>query len=235
MKRLDSIIITNSQIDDFFKSEGSLYEHPYRSTVAFGKQWVSSALAPWKLPWNGVTSLIDSGGSVKYSAERTGIQYVCDNTTDLGTIQLGFVYLNSYPDAKKMLWHYLTGKGEEVEVPTERVLSESNHLKIFIFDTIWNDVEKGKKSGSINVRQGDYFNDNWKNAFGSINVKWIKSGEDIDIWIEDIYRWHPNEQRISQCVHQAMSAAKDYGAADFKYHGTIFEIDYVTLSKSLRK
>lgn len=156
--------------------------------------------------------------------QRTGIQFVCDTSSDYEIILAAFLFLSIYPDASKMLWHYLTGKGEEVEVNTERVFNEDPVLKLMVFKNIGTDIKAGKTSGSVNVEQGVYSNQNWRMAFGSINVPWKINNNDIEIWIKDKYALHPLQTRVTQCVHQTMERTKKYGAMDFDYKGTIMKV-----------
>lgn len=182
---------------------------------------------------NFMVSIATSRGNVKYAATRSGIQFVCDTTQDVGTVRLAFAYLNGYPDAQKMLYHYFTGNGNKLEVDTFRVFNEDPVLKKYVFEKIADQLKQGNRIGSVNVKQQHYGNQNWKNAFGSINVPWTKINSNLEISISDVYDWHPGEARISQCVHEAMARGKNYGAKPFSYHGTKWIIDLHELKKSI--
>ena len=158
------------------------------------------------------------------------VQIACDVSQDVGTIYLGFKKLQHYPFAQKMLWHYLTGNGVEVEVDTAFVFSKDSKLKTFVFEKIGKDIKMGKSVGSVNVTQRDYGNAEWQNAFGSINVHWKKVYNTVELWIVDFYKWHPNEFRVTECVHHAMERAKTYGAKDFHYQGTKLYINLSVLN-----
>ncbi len=156
--------------------------------------------------------------------KRAGIQLVCDFAADTQTLILAFEYLEDYPDAQKMLWHYLTGNGEEVEVNTERVMNESSRLKTRTFSKLAGEIKNGKKSGEFIMGQLDYGNENWRNAFGGIWINWTLRHPMIDIWITNVYKWTPGEARTTQCVHQAMVRAEKYGAKKFPFKGTKYTV-----------
>ncbi|MEP7279639.1 MAG: hypothetical protein ABI813_13400 [Bacteroidota bacterium] len=169
------------------------------------------------------------------SSMSTAIQLVCDNAHDSGTVLIAFHFLSGKLDAQKMLFHYLFGKGEEVEVNTARVLDTDSKLKIFIYEGIWAALAKGRPSGSVHVQQFNYGNHNWHYAFGAVNIPWIKLGQRIELWIKDDYKWHPDEKRLDQCLHRAMTIAIPYGARHFDYHGSKMTISPEALYASLNK
>ena len=222
MKKLDDINITTIEFAGFLKK--SMVEGELRITDTV----LSGLMLNINLS-NAVINHTTNTTAYKYA----GIQFACDTTQDFGTLALAFAYLYEYPDAQKMLWHFLTGKGEEVQVDTTRVFAENTTLKIFVYQKIADAVKSGNSFGSVNVKQKDYGNQNWKNAFGSINVKWNKVQDKIELYIQDIYEWHPDEGRVTKCVHQAMSRAKQYGADRFKYEGTRIMVPIKEISGTL--
>jgi len=129
-----------------------------------------------------------------------------------------------------MLWHYLAGNGVEVEVDTELVFSKDPILKIFVFNKIVKDLQCGKPAGRFVVTQDDFGNSEWRYTFGCINVDWEKIGNLVILSINDLYKWHPNEFRETQCVHYAMERAKTYGAQEFHYKGTKIYINITDLN-----
>lgn len=161
--------------------------------------------------------------------KRTAIQFACDYAMDTQTMILAFDHLEDYPDAQKMLWHYLTGNGDKVEVNTERVLRESSKLKKRVLSKIAEERKSEKKSGEFIMGQGDYGNENWRMAFGGIWIHWSLRSPMIDIWITNTYKWTPDEARESQCVHQAMVRAEKYGAKKFPFEGTKYAIPVKSL------
>jgi len=152
--------------------------------------------------------------------KRAAIQAVCDFAADTQTLMLAFDHLEAYPDAQKMLWHYLTGNGDKVIVNTERVLRESSRLNSRVLYKLADEIKSGKKSGKFIMGQLDYGNENWRNAFGGIWINWALRNPIIDIWITNTYKWTPGEARVTQCVHQAMVRAEKYGAKPFPFEGT---------------
>ena len=150
---------------------------------------------------------------------------------DPAAIKYAFKYLSNYfrtlPDATKMLWHYFTGDGEDVQVSTKLVLDQDPKLRKVIFEKIMNRVELVKESnGSFAVSQMQFGNTNWQYSFGSMSVKWSKINNEVQLRVEDEYKWSPNTTRITRCVHQAMTRAiKIYSAKPFIVSGTLFSID----------
>ncbi|MBZ4188371.1 hypothetical protein [Niabella beijingensis] len=98
------------------------------------------------------------------------------------------------------------------------------------------------------IGQGDYDSEDWLNANGNIDeVHWRLEGDynpydnreteerayflraqrrgsvfllRVQVSIRDPYTWHPQEQRPTQCIHQAMERLKTAGAADYVTTGT---------------
>lgn len=159
----------------------------------------------------------------QYALKKTGLDAFCGLHTDIEIILSAFVFLKKTPEAQKMLWHYLTGESEEVEIDTSEVFKDEPKVKLYVMLQVAKCLNKGSKDytvNTINITQSQYSNDKWKMAFGSVNIRWEKRGSRISIWLEDLYKWHPNEPRSTQCVHMAMERAKKYGAKEFKYHGS---------------
>lgn len=216
MDKLNDIKVSTSQVSEFAQKAVLKGDwHPLDTALSVPTFYVNIG-----------TSLIVSKGNWKYAVKRSSIHFVCDTSQDAGTLLMAFAYLNGYPDAQKMLWYYLTGNGKELEVDTERVFREDGTLRKFVVDKILSEIKGRKKTGKFNVTQDKYGNQNWRNAFGSININWTVMSSKIEIWIENTYDWHPGESRISQCVHQAMARAKEYGAVPFHYHGTKLNIEF---------
>ena len=165
-----------------------------------------------------------TNGNLSYSIKRGSIQAVCDNSSDYFIIQESFVSLLPYPDAQKMLWHYLTGNGESVEVDTKRIFNEDLGVRTVVFNEISTGIAKGKTSGVVNVKQSNYKNGNWRNAFGTINVPWELKNDIVKLGIQDVYDWHEMEPRVTQCIHLTMRKAEKNGAQKFDTIGTEIEI-----------
>jgi len=168
---------------------------------------------------------------LKYAAKRTMVQTVCEVGQDAGVIKGAFVHLNPYPDAKKMLYHYLTGGGDTVEIDTGKVFMEDSKLKDKVLKVVQAEILHGKQSGVINIKQDGFGNENWRNAFGSINIDWIKATDKLSLSIRDVYDWHPGERRTTQCVHQVMAMAVLYGAKKMNVQGTVWEVSVKEVQK----
>ncbi len=210
MKRLSDIRVSYEQILDFSKL------HAFDGSFDPSGALTAGIFAPTGFLTN---MLIFKGGVVK-SLEKTIIQYDCDVSPDFTIIVQAFLYLNSYPDAQKMLWHYLTGDGEELSVDSERVFREDKALEEAMKDAVKEGLKKGQPGGYATFYQSQYSDQNWRNAFGTISIRWEKLGTMVQVWFDDTYAWHPNEARVTQALHQAMERAKKYGGKEFYYSGT---------------
>ena len=210
MKRLSDIRVSYEQILDFAKVHA--FDGSFDPTGALN----AGSFAPIGF----ITNMIISKGSVSTSLEKTMIQYDCDVSPDFTIIVQAFLYLNRYPDAQKMLWHYLTGNGEELSVDSDRVFREDPNMRDFMKDTVKEGLDKGELAGYATFKQWRYSDQNWRNAFGTISIRWAKLGSMVQVWFDDTYAWHPLEPRVSQGLHQAMDRAKKYGAKEFYYSGT---------------
>jgi hypothetical protein len=218
MKKLDSIIVKKEQIllysvDNALKGNGEF--HILDSLISKVTIPAEIALAIPKSIARGDT----------YFLKRAGIQFVCDNSPDFLIIQEAFLYISPYPEAQKMLWHYLTGNGEEIEVDTARIYLEDWKIRETVNKKLKIELNSKKTQGKINIQQWDYDIQNWRNAFGAVDIHYKVYDRYVHIWIVNEYKWTPGEARISQCVHQALDRARKYGARNFNFKGTTLRIE----------
>ncbi|NTF07138.1 hypothetical protein G6L37_13375 [Agrobacterium rubi] len=75
----------------------------------------------------------------------------------------------------------------------------------------------GPYDGHVEVDQGAFLNDNWKNATGGLSILWIYLGTSrtnsgtqhrVSAFCLKRYKWHPFEWRPTQLVHIAAENAK---------------------------
>jgi hypothetical protein len=181
------------------------------------------------------TIVKQSNGNWFVASKATGVQLVCDNVHESGTVLTAYAFLVGNTEAQKMFFHYLTGNAEEVEVNTAKVFSDDEGVRQKVYSGIIDALNHGKGAGSINVLQQDYTTNKWLYAFGRINVHWKLVNGRIELSIQDLYKWHPLQGRITQCLHQAMEKASQFGAKEFPYHCTTMTVSIGNLYAELEK
>lgn len=224
MKKLEEIDFSDAKLDIYLNKirfKGRWYYLPPRVAI------VITPINFWS-----ASKAREKKDDYYFAAKKTAIDFACDITSDAGTISLSFARLSPYPEAQKMLWHYLMGTEEEIEVNTELIMTEDRKLRKTVFTAIRSDINNKRSSGTVNISQSAEKRESkkWLWALGAINVKWQRNGNTIQLWIKDTYKWHGNDpKRNIQCVHQAMERADDYGARLFNYTGTKWTIQMIDL------
>lgn len=162
-----------------------------------------------------------------------------------------------YPIAKKYLDYYLSGKGGEYPVNVYKMFKENPTISKKIGKAIKDDGSQSGRFYGVGenpleleslppIRQMDYDSEDWRLALGNIDeVKFEILGEPDDqgntlvkIDIRDPYEWHPEEDRGTQCIHNAMEMQKKNGAANFFAVGSAkikLKLDNLTISGEQQK
>jgi hypothetical protein len=154
----------------------------------------------------------------------TVIELVCALTSDSTTLEIARRWkLAPHGRASAHLDQYLEGRGD-LEVDFERLLCEDAAVRSKIQHHVIFGLRDGKLQGSIPVRQGDYSVSDWRLAIGSMNVNWTfpsrRGSERVHLGFRNQYRWHPDEPRITQCVHQAADRLRARRARNYWMHGS---------------
>lgn len=155
--------------------------------------------------------------------DRIMIEAVCKVTTDRGTLRVAeWVKMKPEGRAAQYLHHYLDGWGGTEYIDTATLLREDTALLKIIEKNIQDERMKGpiKRSGQIPLSQLVFSNQDWKMATGSLNMDWqfVSEGPgfiEVELSFRNKYRWHPNEARVTQCLHQAAERLKKSGAQEF--------------------
>jgi hypothetical protein len=133
--------------------------------------------------------------------------------------------------AEKYLNHFLGGSGNPVEFTMKDLLSEdslvSTRVEMELLrklpalsnkSTPADIVNPRTKVGSerhewsvdpcITIFQKNFSNQDWWYALGTFNINWkvLQTSAQhhyVKVWGENEYKWHPEEDRITQCLHQA--------------------------------
>jgi hypothetical protein len=147
---------------------------------------------------------------------------------------MGFYAVGWY-DAARCLSHYRRGGGANLSIDVERLFASNPRIRTQIASLIQEQqaqnpqaqsgvlIGRGVDDGQVPpIQQSDYDSQNWRMALGNVDeVRWRALGGDrFEITIIDPYEWHDQEERVTQCVHQAMVRLQRHGAANFMVRAT---------------
>jgi hypothetical protein len=152
------------------------------------------------------------------------INAVCAVTTDKQTLEIAKWWeMTPGGRAAAHLDHYLQGSGKDLPVDLAKVLKDDGGVRFKVHTEIILGLQAGKTTGSIPIPQSVYKVKDWQFAIGSMTVNWkfpSVEPDKVHIGFRNQYRWHPNEARISQCIHQAAENLKQQKAADYWQEGS---------------
>jgi hypothetical protein len=139
------------------------------------------------------------------------------------------------PIARVHLAHYLKGKGADFseDANIDTWLRTDKGIQAALVTHIPTGRTSGRFSGSFKVEQSVYEDQDFRFAFGAIDILDFEvdfAAATIHVWFQDRYEWHPHypglytalpgdAARETNCVHAAMVELKDGGAADFWMKG----------------
>jgi hypothetical protein len=153
---------------------------------------------------------------------RAFIEFVCAVTPDRITVGLAELFMmREGGEARKHLDHYLAGTGANLYVDLGRVFRQDSRVKNKVYTIIRGELSAHRTSGVIPIPQRDYSNRDWQFAIGGMPVRWhVNPNGTIRCFFENLYRWHPELARVTQCVHQAAVALQvRIGAKDYLMYG----------------
>jgi Domain of unknown function (DUF4157) len=127
--------------------------------------------------------------------------------------------------ASQHLDHYLTGGGADYYEDLHKFLTEDTYVNQKLREGL---LAKGIQ-GSQDIQQRDYLIQEYRNSFGAMNLNfWINDSPQakelnkanpgtasVHVEMRDLYQWHPQEPRITQCLHKILESLKSQGAKDF--------------------
>ncbi|TWD53357.1 hypothetical protein FB480_104178 [Agrobacterium vitis] len=122
--------------------------------------------------------------------------------------------------AEAFLNHYLNGSGTDEVFSMKALLDEDTGVRSKIFREINAEADRHEAAqhplkgmaGIIPIHQTDFQNQDWQYATGALNVEWEFVEEAVQrtikvlkvkVWTRNLYRWHPEAHRFTQCVHVA--------------------------------
>ena len=119
------------------------------------------------------------------------------------------------PRASSHLGHYLSGQGTDVCVETSDLFRDDVGVRCVFYKDVSTQLRRGLTQGNATVPQWAYTNEDWLYALGGIEINWFTKGDSVTAWFVNWYCWHPNEQRLTQRLHQAAENLKTHGAKEF--------------------
>lgn len=152
------------------------------------------------------------------------IKAVCAVTTDATTLAIAKWWeMTPNGRAAAHLDQYLEGRGD-LRVDLAKILQDDKAVQSKVHTEIIFSLREGKVKGTVAVAQTVYSNKDWQFAIGSMNVNWtfpsIQGTDKVHVGFRNEYRWHPNEARISQCVHQAADRLRVGKARNYWQEGS---------------
>lgn len=152
------------------------------------------------------------------------IKAVCAVTSDSTTLAIAKWWeMTPNGRAAAHLDQYLEGKGD-LQVDLAKLLQEDQAVQWKVHTQIIFSLREGKAKGTVPIPQNVYSNKDWQFAIGSMNVNWTfpsRMGSDkVHVGFRNEYRWHPNEARISQCIHQAADRLRAGRARNYWQEGS---------------
>lgn len=157
-------------------------------------------------------------------AKAALIKAVCALTTDSQTLAIAKWWeMTPNGRAAAHLDQYLEGKGD-LKVDLAKLLQEDQAVQLKVHTEIIFALREGKAKGTVAVPQKAYSVKDWQFAIGSMNINWTfpsTMGTDkVHVGFRNEYRWHPDEARISQCVHQAADNLRTGRARNYWQEGS---------------
>lgn len=128
--------------------------------------------------------------------------------------------LRGKPKALGYFNHFMSGFGFTIEVDIQKFLKDNpSVLNEFLFK-VRTRINEGivaslpSNNKDVDVPQWKIPNIDWRYATGSISLDWVKVDYNhVIIRMENEYRWHPDDERSSQSLHEALDRLTTAGIA----------------------
>lgn len=157
------------------------------------------------------------------AANKLLIEAVCALTSDKKTLEIAeWAMMRQEGMASKFLHRYLDGLGGIEYVDINTLLREDAGILDAIQEKISSELrpDPPKRRGTVPLPQSKFKNRDWQFATGSINMNWRlisldqkASTAEVELSFQNEYRWHPDEPRVTQCLHQAAERLRTSGSA----------------------
>lgn len=159
------------------------------------------------------------------NSEKKRIDLVCKLTNDETTLFLAKIFkLKPFSKGAKFLNHYLEGTEKSIEVDLQTLLKDDKKVNQRVQIEIVKSLKRKILKGIIPIKQSHYGVEDYKNSLGAINLNYeiinpnsfnsLKKVK-VKIWFKNLYRWHPEANRKTKCVHIAAENLKLKGAKEF--------------------
>ena len=119
-----------------------------------------------------------------------------------------------------------------MKVCTQKILEEDCGVLQEFCRGVLAQVRNGKSTGCVFISQLVYNKKDWLYALGGIQLDWTLKGNVISTSFKNIYRWHPQESRITQSIHQAAENLKAFGVKEYMILGSPAKIAWATMMES---
>ncbi len=123
--------------------------------------------------------------------------------------------MKNTPMAVNHLNHYLFGQASEKVVKISDLFDHDQGVKLMFFKRIQEAINRGCENGEVTISQFAYTNKEWLYSLGGIKIQWYRRQNKVRAWFVNKYRWHPNDERITQAIHRAAENLKLSGAQDY--------------------
>ncbi len=121
------------------------------------------------------------------------------------------VYFTGWPQARRMLRHYLDGTGMPQAIDVAGFIRADAGIRAVLAQA----VEHADR-GRIAIPQWQFACRDWRYALGSVRLFWLRSGNEVKVEVQTRYDWHPGEARVTRRIHEAATRMKKHGAAAFE-------------------
>jgi len=121
------------------------------------------------------------------------------------------VYFTAWPQARRMLRHYLDGTGMPLAIDVGCFIRADAGIRTVLAEA----VEQADR-GRIAIPQWQLACRDWRYALGSVSLCWMRTGDEVKVEVQTRYDWHPREARVTRRIHQAATRMKKHGAAAFE-------------------
>lgn len=173
------------------------------------------------------------GGETRGDLSIAAGVLLCGFAPDSWVVDIARGYFEwRWPRAYTYLAYYLGGRGGVISVDVATLLEENPQAADRVAGII---REAATESGTYvgadpvtaPIRQQDYSDENWRMALGNIDeVSWqILDQPDsegyalVRVRVRDRYHWSPEDERVTDCIHEVMERQKEHGAAEFMADG----------------
>ncbi len=124
-----------------------------------------------------------------------------------------------FPEARAALEHFLEGTGADRSVDISELFRQEPNVGAAVCLGVRKGIRQDTCRGVVAVPQWAYRSSNWMYALGAIRVRWRRVGDRVDVSFRDRYSWTPDEERLTQGLHQSAHRLLAQGAREYDHVG----------------